>query len=125
MFWKHKLTISGVYIGGSFADYELNNLKDTETAPMFQATGCAASLMSNRLSYYFDLRGPSFTIDTACSSSLSALHLACQSLRMGETSAAIVGGSHLNLLPDYFVTMSTSRYVLCALEMKLILTLIS
>ena len=78
---------------------------------MFQATGCAAALMSNRLSYYFDFRGPSFTIDTACSSSLSALHLACQSLKNGETTSAIVGGCHLNILPDYFITMSMSRYV--------------
>lgn len=76
---------------------------------MFQATGCAASLMANRLSYYFDFRGPSFTIDTACSSSLGALHLACQALRAGEISSAIVGGCHLNVLPDYFITMSMSR----------------
>ncbi|PBP22184.1 beta-ketoacyl synthase domain-containing protein-2 [Diplocarpon rosae] len=98
----------GVFVGGSFADYELRNCRDTDTAPCFQATGCAQSLLSNRLSYYFDLYGPSLTVDTACSSSLGALHLACQSLRNGESSQAIVASAHLNVLPDYFIVMSMS-----------------
>lgn len=97
-----------VYVGGSFADYELNNVRDTDTAPMHQATGCASSILANRLSYYFDLTGPSATVDTACSSSLAALHLACQSLNSGESSHAIIASCHLNILPDYFITMSTS-----------------
>ncbi|CAG8978751.1 hypothetical protein HYALB_00011512 [Hymenoscyphus albidus] len=96
----------GVYVGGSFADYELRNCRDTDTAPMYQATGCAASLLANRISYYFGLSGPSFTCDTACSSSLTALHLACQSLQSGESKQAIVASCHLNLLPDYFIIMS-------------------
>ena len=99
----------GVFVGGSFSDYELHCLRDSETAPMYQATACAAALLSNRISYYFDLKGPSATVDTACSSSLSALHVACQSLRAGETTQAIVGGCHLNLLPDYFITYSMQR----------------
>ncbi|CZS97698.1 related to polyketide synthase [Rhynchosporium agropyri] len=98
----------GVFVGGSFADYELRNCRDTDTAPVFQATGCAQSLLSNRLSYYFDFAGPSFTVDTACSSSLGAMHLACQSIRDGESSHAIVASCHLNLLPDYFIIMSMS-----------------
>ncbi|KAL3425313.1 polyketide synthase [Phlyctema vagabunda] len=98
----------GVYVGGSLSDYELRNWRDTDTAPMHLATGCAAALLANRLSYYFDLSGPSATVDTACSSSLTALHLACQSLRCGESSQAIVASCHLNILPDYFITMSMS-----------------
>lgn len=97
-----------VYVGGSFADYELNNLRDIDTTPMHQATGCAASILSSRLSYYFGFAGPSATVDTACSSSLAALHLACQSLNSGESTHAIVASCHLNILPDYFITMSTS-----------------
>lgn len=100
---------TGVFVGGSFPDYELNNLRDMDTAPMFGATGCAPAMLSNRISYYFDFRGPSFTADTACSSSLVALHQAMQSLRSGESKHAIVAGCHLNLLPDYFVHMSTSQ----------------
>lgn len=99
----------GVFVGGSFADYELNNCRDTDTAPMYQATGCASSVLAGRISYYFDFKGPCFTVDTACSSSLTALHLACQALANGECSYAVVASAHLNLLPDYFVIMSMSR----------------
>jgi acyl transferase domain-containing protein/NADPH:quinone reductase-like Zn-dependent oxidoreductase/NAD(P)-dependent dehydrogenase (short-subunit alcohol dehydrogenase family)/acyl carrier protein len=66
-------------------------------------------MQSNRISHFFDLRGPSFTTDTACSSSLVALHLACQSLRTGESSMAIVGGCHLNMLPEFWISFSKSR----------------
>ncbi|KAJ5952428.1 uncharacterized protein N7479_010841 [Penicillium vulpinum] len=99
----------GVFAGGNFSDYELNNLRDIETIPMHQATGCAASLQSNRISYFFDLRGPSITVDTACSSSLVALHYAVQSLRSGESEEALVAGCHLNLVPDIWVSMSMSQ----------------
>ncbi|KAI3300122.1 hypothetical protein DTO002I6_845 [Penicillium roqueforti] len=98
-----------VFAGGNFADYELNNDRDTETIPMHQATGCAASLQSNRISYFFDLRGPSVTVDTACSSSLVALHYAVQSLRSGESKEALVAGCHLNIVPDIWVSMSMSQ----------------
>ncbi|CAI7598063.1 unnamed protein product [Penicillium discolor] len=99
----------GVFAGGNFSDYELNNVRDIETIPMHQATGCAASLQSNRISYFFDLRGPSITVDTACSSSLVALHYAIQSLRSGESEEALVAGCHLNLVPDIWVSMSMSQ----------------
>ena len=98
----------GVYIGGSFSHYELHCLRDFETAPRFQFMGCADSLLANRISYFFDLRGPSATIDTACSSGLAALHVPCQSLRVGEISQAIVGGSHLNLMPEMLASVSSS-----------------
>ena len=99
----------GVFAGGSYADYELNSLRDLDTCPPFSATGNAACMLANRISYYFDCRGPSHTVDTACSSGLTALHLACQSLRMGDSKMAIVAGSHLTILPDHFVSMSTSQ----------------
>jgi acyl transferase domain-containing protein len=99
----------GVFAGGNFADYELNNMRDIETIPMHQATGCAPSLQSNRISYFFDLQGPSITVDTACSSSLVALHYAVQSLRSGESKEALVAGCRLNVVPDLFVSMSMSQ----------------
>ncbi len=66
-------------------------------------------MQSNRISHFFDLRGPSFTSDTACSSSMVAMHLACQSLRLGESSIAVVGGCHLNMLPEFWISFSTCR----------------
>ncbi len=106
---RHKLVGQnvGVYAGGSFTDYELNNLRDVDTCPMYQATGSAPSLMSNRVSYHFDFRGPSHTVETACSSSLTALHLAMQSLQSGDSSLVVLASSHMNLVPDHFITMST------------------
>ncbi|GAD95061.1 hypothetical protein PVAR5_3699 [Paecilomyces variotii No. 5] len=99
----------GVFVGGNVADYEQHNVRDVETIPMYQATGCASSLQSNRISYFFNLRGPSLTVDTACSSSLVALHYAVQSLRNGESKEALVAGCRLNILPDIFVSMSLSQ----------------
>ncbi|KAH8652219.1 putative polyketide synthase [Xylariales sp. PMI_506] len=99
----------GVFIGGSFPEYESHLFRDSDTIPMHQATGCAYGMQANRLSHFFDLKGPSFTADTACSSSLVALHLACQSLRTGESGLAIVGGCHLNMLPEFFISFAKSR----------------
>jgi acyl transferase domain-containing protein len=69
------------------------------------------SLMSGRLAYEFDLRGPTVSLDTACSSSLVAVHLACQSLRAGEVSLAFAGGSNLKLVPDEDVLFSQVRMI--------------
>ncbi|KAK3381968.1 polyketide synthase [Podospora didyma] len=99
----------GVFVGGSFPEYESHLFRDSDTIPMHQATGCAYAMQSNRISHFFDLRGPSFTSDTACSSSMVAIHLACQSLRTGESTAALVGGCHLNMLPEFWVSFSTCR----------------
>lgn len=80
--------------------------RDPETGPLYQATGNGQSILSNRISYFFNLKGPSVTVDTACSSSLVGLHLAVQGLRMGEAEQAIVGGTNLIFSPDIMVAMS-------------------
>ena len=61
---------------------------DLEAIDARTLTGTLHSVLANRLSYFLDLRGPSLSIDTACSSSLVAIHLACQSLRCGESDIA-------------------------------------
>jgi acyl transferase domain-containing protein len=86
--------------------------RDPEVGPAYQATGNGQAILSNRISYFFDLKGPSITIDTACSASLTALHLACQSLRTGESEMAIVGGTNMIFSPDIMVAMSLLRSVL-------------
>lgn len=75
--------------------------QDPENVERTAATGTASSLISNRVSWYFDLRGPSVHLDTACSSSLFAVDMACQSLRAGECSSALVTGSSLILTPTF------------------------
>ena len=99
----------GSFVGASESDYQKLILKDTETMPNFTETGNQAAIQAARLSYFFGLRGPCLTVDTACSSGLTALHLACQSIRTGESRQAIVGCSHLNLLPDWLIAKSNIR----------------
>lgn len=88
------------------SDYQTLLNKDIENGPVYQATGTAMSFLANRISYIYDLKGPSVTIDTACSSGLTALHLACQSLRTGETCQALVGGVYILLSPENMIGMS-------------------
>lgn len=108
---KHDVvgTDIGVFVGGSFSDYDADLFRDPETIPMHQATGCHMAMQANRISHFFDFRGPSYTVDTACSSSLVALHNACQSLRYGDSTMAIAAGVHLNMLPEFWISMSMSR----------------
>lgn len=84
----HKVNGSdtSVHTGCFTADYTLASAKDLENAPRYAGTGMASSMLSNRISTFFNLRGPSMTIDTACSSSLVALDMACQDLRYQRTS---------------------------------------
>ena len=86
--------------------------RDMELAPKYQSTGASQTMLSNRLSYFFDMEGPSITLDTACSSVLVAVHLACQSLRTGESSTAVVGGSNLILSPDIQIKMSDMHFLI-------------
>src|SRR5438477_3223956 len=74
---------TGVYIGGSSTDYRDLRLGDPATGDSYFMTGGTLSILANRISYVFDLHGPSFTVDTACSSSLVALNEACEGLREG------------------------------------------
>ncbi|RFU26058.1 hypothetical protein B7463_g10269, partial [Scytalidium lignicola] len=97
----------GVFVGGGASDYHLGNVRDLDSNPMFDQVGTHLSIQSGRISYYFDLRGPSITLDSACSSSLSALHQAVRSIRAGESEQAIVGACHLHLQPDEWVSLST------------------
>ena len=96
----------GVYVGLSSVDYGYRRAEDLGAIDASTMTGSAGSIAANRLSYVFDLRGPSMTIDTACSSSLVAFHQACQAIRSGETDSALVGGISLHLHPYAFVGFS-------------------
>ncbi|KAF7563913.1 hypothetical protein G7046_g192 [Stylonectria norvegica] len=93
-------TQTGVYVGCFTSDYNDITVKDLDLPSKYAATGTVASMLSNRVSWFYDFRGPSITIDTACSSSLVAAHEACMSLKLREISMAIVGGCNLILTPE-------------------------
>lgn len=101
---------TGVYVGACQVDYASLLQADIQDLPVYSITGTSSNSLSNRISYIFNLKGPSFTVDTACSSSLAALHTACQSLQLGETDHAVVGGAHIVLSPGTMVGMSMLRY---------------
>jgi acyl transferase domain-containing protein/acyl carrier protein len=92
-------TQTGVFIGIATNDYGRLQWNDLERIDAYSGTGNASSIAANRISYLFDFRGPSIAIDTACSSSLVAVHLACCSLRNGESTLALAGGVNLILSP--------------------------
>ncbi|XP_060583977.1 fatty acid synthase-like [Ruditapes philippinarum] len=92
-------TKTGVFIGASASESHEAWSMDVEDTVGYAMTGCTRSMFSNRLSYFFDFKGPSYTIDTACSSSLLALDQALHSIRSGHCDAAIVGGANLCLKP--------------------------
>ncbi|GEM_PF-2228885 len=94
---------TGMYIGVCFHDYATEMARFGKPVEPFDGTGNATTMMANRPSYVWDLRGPSLALDTACSSSLVALHLACQALRNGECEMAFAGGTNLLLGADHYV----------------------
>jgi hybrid polyketide synthase/nonribosomal peptide synthetase ACE1 len=94
---------TGVYVGLMSADFAEHLQLDMETMPAYAGTGTARSLISNRISYFFDWHGPSMTIDTACSSSLFAVHEAVQLLRSGDSDVAVAAGSNLIFGPNSYI----------------------
>ena len=88
------------------SDYLNSALRDTDHLPTYLSTGASNSIAANRISYFFDLHGPSLAIDTACSSTLVAFHQAVQCLKSGESAMAVVCGANLILNPDMFLHMS-------------------
>ncbi|KAK5997537.1 Highly reducing polyketide synthase gloL [Cladobotryum mycophilum] len=93
-------TNTGVYVGNFGEDWHQLVHQDTQSSSPFRVSNTSDFIISNKISYQFDLRGPSLTIRTACSAAMTGLHLACQALQNGECPAAIVAGSSLILGPS-------------------------
>jgi acyl transferase domain-containing protein/SAM-dependent methyltransferase len=102
-------TATGVFFGLSNSDYQRLVFADASKIDTYASLGVNPSVAAGRLSYLLGLQGPSLVVDTACSSSLVAMHLACQSLRVGESSAALVGGVNVMLLPEVHVNFCKAR----------------
>lgn len=97
---------TAVYTGTMSVDYADTGARDLDTIPTYFATGINRAIISNRISYVFDWRGPSMTIDTACSSSLIAVHQGVKALRTGESRVAVACGTQVILNPETFIVES-------------------
>ncbi|WP_205297256.1 SDR family NAD(P)-dependent oxidoreductase [Candidatus Pantoea multigeneris] len=108
---RHALSTSqvGVYVGVMWAQYQC-----IETTAEQYKTGFPMSLHSsvaNRVSFYFNLNGPSVALDTMCSSSLTALHMACQAIQNGDCQMAIAGGINLIVHPMKYYQLGQSQFL--------------
>ena len=100
----------GVFVGALWQPYESAGVEATLSGNPVGPSSLLYSV-ANRISYFFDLSGPSMAIDTACSSSLTALHLACQSIRDGESEFAIAAGVNLSVSASKYLFLSRGRFL--------------
>lgn len=100
---------TGVFVGVCGSEYGIVADTHDDLINPYTGTGKAPNIIAGRLSYLLDLHGPSVAVDTACSSSLLAVHLACQSLRVGECSMALAGGVNVILAPQTNIMASKMR----------------
>nr|AXN93621.1 PuwB [Symplocastrum muelleri NIVA-CYA 644] len=101
----------GVFIGISSFDYDKLRFQNPVNLDIYAGTGTTNCIAANRISYTFNLTGPSMAVDTACSSSLVAVHLACQSLWNGESTLALAGGVNMLLSPWLTVTFAKAGFL--------------
>ena len=107
-FEKIRGSSTGVFLGIATTDYTTlqHSAGERRAVDIYSATGTCISIAANRISYCFDLRGPSVAMDTACSSSLTACHIACRSLWCGECTQAVVAGVNAILNIDPYLVFS-------------------
>ncbi|KAF7556654.1 hypothetical protein G7Z17_g1229 [Cylindrodendrum hubeiense] len=99
----------GTYVGSFGEDWVENFAKDPEITGQYKITGYGDFVLSNRISYEYDLKGPSMTIRTGCSAALIGLHEACLAIRNGECNSALIGGCNLIMGPGLFINMCDQR----------------
>ncbi len=100
---------TGVFVGISTHDYSDIQVKDSYIGNSYTNSGGALSIAANRVSYAFNLHGPSMAVDTACSSALVAVHLACRSIWDGESSMALAGGVNCIITPEPTIGFSKAN----------------
>lgn len=100
----------GVYAGVMYSEYQLFGSAAGPREKRLGIPGSYASI-ANRVSYLLNLHGPSLTLDSMCSSSLTAIHLACQDLKLGRTSMAIAGGVNVSIHPNKYLVISAGQFI--------------
>ena len=100
----------GVYVGLMYSEYQLFGNEASLRGKRMSIGGSYASI-ANRVSYVLNLHGPSMTLDTMCSSSLTAVHIACQDLKLGRTSLAIAGGVNVSIHPNKYLFLSAGQFI--------------
>lgn len=99
----------GVFVGYEPGDY-LTKLRNNNISPdLYTFTGVTPPVLSGRISYFYNLKGPSITLNTGCSTSLAALNMACDSILSGNCNMALVGGVTLALIPDFYILLSQMK----------------
>lgn len=96
----------GVFLGLSANDFASVAFEDGAAINAYFVAGNAMCMAANRLSHFYDLRGPSLVVDTGCSASLVAVQMACQSLATGESDVALAGGASVLLSPRMTIGLS-------------------
>ena len=91
---------TGCYIGNFVSDYYTMQCREVDSFYRYTATGSGNTILANRISHVFNLKGPSYVLDTACSSAIYALNAACAALNAEECDSAVVAGSNLIQSPD-------------------------
>lgn len=106
-------TSAGVFIGAFTTDWQTlhNSPYNRAHCGIYTGINSSKTILSARLSHFFDLKGPCLTIDTACSSSLAAVHLACQSLWQNECNLALAGGVNAMIIPETTIAMSKGQFL--------------
>ncbi len=104
---RHRRRV-GVFVGVTKTEFELNAAHDPGAAGQWYPRTSFSSV-ANRLSFFMDLSGPSMPVDTMCSSSLTAIHTACEQIRLGSCEAAFAGGVNLYLHPSAYYYLSSLR----------------
>lgn len=99
----------GVFVGVMYGQYQLYGAEESLKGNVMALESSFASI-ANRVSYFFNFSGPSISMDTMCSSSLTAIHMACQSIRRGESSMAIAGGVNITIHPNKYILLSQGKF---------------
>ncbi|CUB27899.1 Polyketide synthase PksL [Bacillus subtilis] len=101
---------TGVFVGAMYGQYQLFGAEETAKGNAVALSSFFSSI-ANRVSYFFNFSGPSIALDTMCSSSLTAIHLACESIKRGESEIALAGGVNVSIHPNKYLWLSQGNFV--------------